>query len=78
VVFIGFGMALLTLFPQAYLGAAWMIMIVFCYGYTSFAPFSVSDFFIFYTLLLVGKSTHLQLPIPPLPSSPHTVTFKQY
>jgi len=31
-----------------------MIMIVFCYGYTSFAPFSVSDFFIFYTLLLVG------------------------
>jgi hypothetical protein len=41
---------------QAYLGAAWMIMIVFCYGYTSFAPFSVSDFFIFYTLLLVGKS----------------------
>lgn len=30
-------------------------MIVFCYGYTSFAPFSVSDFFIYYTLLLVGK-----------------------
>jgi hypothetical protein len=38
-----------------------MIMIVFCYGYTSFAPFSVSDFFIYYTLLLVGKST-LVLP----------------
>ena len=54
--FIGLGIALLTLLPQAYLGAAWMIMIVFCYGYTSFAPFSVSDFFIFYTLLLVGKS----------------------
>jgi amino acid transporter len=36
-----------------------MIMIVFCYGYTAFAPFSVSDFFIFYTLLLVGKSTHI-------------------
>jgi hypothetical protein len=33
-----------------------MILIVFCYGYTSFAPFSVSDFFIYYTLLLVGKS----------------------
>jgi hypothetical protein len=32
-----------------------MIMIVFCYGYTSFAPWSVSDFFIYYTLLLVGK-----------------------
>jgi hypothetical protein len=40
-----------------------MIMIVFCYGYTSFAPFSVSDFFIFYTLLLVGKS---RLPLPPI------------
>jgi amino acid transporter len=40
---------------SAYLGAAWMTMIVFCYGYTSFAPFSVSNFFIFYTLLLVGK-----------------------
>lgn len=36
-----------------------MIMIVFCYGYTSFAPFSVSDFFIFYTLLLVGKSAFI-------------------
>jgi hypothetical protein len=36
-----------------------MIMIVFCYGYTAFAPFSVSDFFIYYTLLLVGKSSLL-------------------
>jgi amino acid transporter len=44
---------------SAYLGAAWMTMIVFCYGYTSFAPFSVSNFFIFYTLLLVGKSIFL-------------------
>lgn len=62
---------LLTLFSlQAYLGAAWMIMIVFCYGYTSFAPFSVSDFFIFYTLLLVGKSS--QIPSPLLSSPPHT------
>jgi hypothetical protein len=58
---------------QAYLGAAWMIMIVFCYGYTSFAPFSVSDFFIFYTLLLVGKSN------PPLLShSIHTTTRNTY
>jgi amino acid transporter len=46
---------------SAYLGAAWMTMIVFCYGYTSFAPFSVSNFFIFYTLLLVGKSLFLTL-----------------
>ena len=54
-----------------------MIMIVFCYGYTSFAPFSVSDFFIFYTLLLVGEfkvyspsSSSSSIP----PSSPHANT----
>ncbi|CAD0115576.1 unnamed protein product [Aureobasidium uvarum] len=42
---------------SAYLGAAWMTMIVFCYGYTSFAPWSVSNFFIYYTLLLVAPVT---------------------
>ncbi|KAI4724293.1 putative amino acid permease [Aureobasidium sp. EXF-10728] len=42
---------------SAYLGAAWMTMIVFCYGYTSFAPWSVSNFFIYYTLLLVAPIT---------------------
>jgi len=35
-----------------------MIMIVFCYGYTSFAPWSVSNFFIYYTLLLVAPVTY--------------------
>ncbi|CAD0088164.1 unnamed protein product [Aureobasidium vineae] len=43
---------------SAYLGAAWMTMIVFCYGYTSFAPWSVSNFFIYYTLLLVAPVTY--------------------
>ncbi|KEQ90803.1 hypothetical protein AUEXF2481DRAFT_9078 [Aureobasidium subglaciale EXF-2481] len=43
---------------SAYLGAAWMTMIVFCYGYTSFAPFSVDNFFIYYTLLLLAPVTY--------------------
>ncbi|THV70294.1 putative amino acid permease [Aureobasidium pullulans] len=42
----------------AYLGAAWMIMIVFCYGYTAFAPWSVDSFFIYYTLLLLAPVTY--------------------
>lgn len=62
-------------FLQAYIGLAWMVMIVFCYGYTSFgklhtsvnrpckpdrpltvlaAPWSVSDFFIYYTMVLLA------------------------
>lgn len=32
---------------SAYIGLAWMIMIVTCYGYTSFAPWSVDNFFIY-------------------------------
>jgi amino acid transporter len=31
-------------------------MIVFCYGYSSFVPWNVSNFFIYYTLLILGKS----------------------
>lgn len=34
-----------------------MTMIVFCYGYSSFTPFSVDNFFIYYTLLLVAPIT---------------------
>lgn len=30
-------------------------MIVFCYGYSSFAPWSVDDFFIYYTMVILGK-----------------------
>jgi hypothetical protein len=51
-----------------------MIMIVFCYGYTSFAPFSVSDFFIFYTLLLVGESLFPSSSSSSTSSSPHANT----
>lgn len=29
-------------------------MIVFCYGYTSFAPWSVQNFFIYYTMLILA------------------------
>ncbi|OBW66882.1 MAG: UBC-like protein [Aureobasidium pullulans] len=42
---------------SAYIGLAWMIMIVTCYGYTSFAPWSTSNFFIYYTMLLLGVVT---------------------
>lgn len=56
-----------------------MIMIVFCYGYTSFAPFSVSDFFIFYTLLLVGKfKVYSPAPHPPPPPPPFTQTTRNH
>lgn len=43
---------------SAYIGLAWMIMIVTCYGYTSFAPWSVDNFFIYYTMVLLGKLYH--------------------
>ena len=36
-----------------------MTMIVFCYGYSSFRPFSVSNFFIYYALLLVAPITFI-------------------
>jgi amino acid transporter len=39
---------------SAYIGLAWMIMIVTCYGYSSFAPWDVESFFIYYTMLIVG------------------------
>lgn len=53
-----------TLFPycgwfqpySAYLGLTWMIMIVCCYGYSSYAPFSVENWFIYYAMLVLGKS----------------------
>ncbi|KAI5235387.1 putative amino acid permease [Aureobasidium subglaciale] len=44
---------------SAYLGLAWMVMIVFCYGYTSFAPWSVDNFFIYYTLLILAPVSFL-------------------
>lgn len=39
---------------SAYIGLAWMICVVACYGYSSFMPWSVSDFFTYYTMVLVA------------------------
>lgn len=38
----------------AWFGLAWMIMIVFCYGYSSYAPWDVQSFFIYYAMLILG------------------------
>jgi len=40
-----------------YLGTAWMTMIVFCFGYASFAPWSTDGFFSNYTMLLIAPVT---------------------
>lgn len=42
---------------SAYLGLAWMIMIVTCYGYSSYAPWSTQDWFIYYAMLIVAFVT---------------------
>ena len=42
-----------------YIGTAWMTVIVFCFGYTSFAPASVDGFFSNYTMLIVAPITFL-------------------
>ncbi|EME49219.1 hypothetical protein DOTSEDRAFT_68095 [Dothistroma septosporum NZE10] len=39
---------------SAYLGLIWMICIVFCYGYSSFTPWSVDDFFTYYTMVILA------------------------
>lgn len=38
----------------SFLGLAWMVAIVFCYGYTSFKPWSVDDFFTYYTMVILA------------------------
>jgi len=40
-----------------YLGTAWMILIVFCFGYASFAPWSTDGFFSNYTMLVIAPFT---------------------
>ena len=40
---------------QAYIGLGWMIFIILFYGYSSFRPWSVQNFFIYYTMLILGK-----------------------
>lgn len=51
---------------SAYIGLAWMIMIITCYGYTSFAPWSVNSFFIYYSMPILGElyqRPYLILPV---------------
>ena len=42
----------------AWIGLVWMILIVGCYGYSSFLPFSVGSFFSYYTMVLVAPITY--------------------
>ncbi|KAI4726014.1 putative amino acid permease [Aureobasidium sp. EXF-10728] len=48
---------------SAYIGLAWMIMIVTCYGYTSFAPWSLLLAPVLFTFWKVLKRTKLQKPM---------------
>lgn len=55
-----------------YIGLAWMTMVVVCYGYSSFRPWSVENFFIYYTMVILApilffgwklvKRTHFRRP----------------
>ncbi|KAL0934472.1 uncharacterized protein CTRU02_211271 [Colletotrichum truncatum] len=36
-----------------YIGLVWMVIVVLCYGYTSFDPFDVGSFFIHYTMVFL-------------------------
>ena len=38
----------------AYLGLAWMVVVVLCYGYKSLHPWNTQNFFINYTMLIVA------------------------
>lgn len=56
---------------SAYIGLAWMLMIITCYGYTAFAPWSVDSFLIYYTMPLLGE-----LPTSDtLPDAPYLTYF---
>jgi len=54
-----------------------MIFIILFYGYSSFRPWSVQNFFIYYTMLILGKSSiTLETPTSTLTnSSTAVVTF---
>jgi amino acid transporter len=39
---------------SAYIGLGWMTFIVFTYGYSAFKPWSVDNFFINYTMLMLS------------------------
>jgi amino acid transporter len=38
----------------AYIGLVWMTAVVFCYGYSSFKPWSVESFFTYYTMVILA------------------------
>ncbi|EME84859.1 uncharacterized protein MYCFIDRAFT_65061 [Pseudocercospora fijiensis CIRAD86] len=38
----------------AYIGLVWMIMIVTCYGYSSYKPWSTENWFIYYAMLILA------------------------
>lgn len=42
---------------SAYIGTAWMTIVVFCYGYSAFKPWSVDSFFSYYTMVLLAPLT---------------------
>ncbi|KAM0701934.1 hypothetical protein Q7P35_010844 [Cladosporium inversicolor] len=42
---------------SAYIGLGWMIFIILFYGYASFRPWSVENFFIYYTMLILAFVT---------------------
>jgi amino acid transporter len=42
-----------------WIGLGWMIFIVFTYGYSSFKPWSVDDFFIYYTMLILAPVLYI-------------------
>ncbi|KXT04211.1 hypothetical protein AC578_77 [Pseudocercospora eumusae] len=39
---------------SAYIGLAWMVMIVTCYGYSSYKPWSTENWFIYYAMLILA------------------------
>lgn len=39
---------------SAYIGLIWMVIIVTCYGYTSYAPWNTENWFIYYAMLILG------------------------
>jgi yeast amino acid transporter len=44
---------------SGWIGLGWMIFIVFTYGYTAFKPWSVDNFFIYYTMLILAPVLYI-------------------
>jgi amino acid transporter len=39
---------------SAWIGLVWMVFVVFTYGYSSFKPWSLDNFWIYYTMLIAA------------------------